>query len=43
MVSSELDNYQPISRLSMLAKVLESFLNEQVNQFLTENKIVNEF
>ncbi len=43
MVPSELDNYQLISRLSVLAKVFESFVNEQVKQFLTENKIVNEF
>lgn len=39
----ELDNYRPISRLSVIAKVFESLVNDQVKQFLMENNILNEF
>lgn len=39
----ELDNYRSISRLSVIAKVFESLVNDQVKQFLMENNILNEF
>jgi hypothetical protein len=38
---SVLDNYRPISRLSVLAKLLESFINEQLKHFLSDNSILN--
>lgn len=38
---SLLDNYRPISRLSVLAKLFESLINEQLKYFLTENSILN--
>ena len=39
---SDLNNYRPISKLPILAKVLESIVNAQLKHFLSENNILNE-
>lgn len=39
---SDVNNYRPISKLSILAKVLESLVNIQLKNFLAENNILNE-
>ncbi len=41
--SPELDNYRPISGLSVIAKVFGYLVNNQVKLFLMENNILNEF
>lgn len=38
---SNLNNYRPISKLSVLAKVLESLISEQVKDFLATNSILS--
>lgn len=40
---SELNNYRPISKLSVLAKFLESQVNFQLKQFLYDNNILHDF
>lgn len=40
---SELNNYRPISKLSVLSKILESFVNVQLKQYLTDKNILNNF
>lgn len=39
---SELNNYRPISKLSVQAKILESQVNSQLKQFVSENNILCE-
>lgn len=39
---SVVNNYRPISKLSILVKVFESFVNIQLKQFLLENNILSE-
>ena len=39
---SDLNNYRPISRLSVMAKVFESLVNEQLKKFLTDHNILSE-
>lgn len=38
-----LNNYRPISKLSVLAKVMETLVNEQLKEFLTINNILSNF
>ena len=40
---AELNNYRPISKLSVLAKIHESFINLQLKQFLAAENILNDF
>jgi len=37
------NNYKPISNLSVLSKVLERLVSEQLKEFLSVNKILSEF
>ncbi len=38
-----LDNYRPISKLSILSKVLESLVNDQLKEFLSSKNALSEF
>lgn len=38
-----LNNYRPISNLSVLSKVLERLVSEQLKEFLSVNNILSEF
>ena len=38
-----LNNYRPISKLSILAKVLERLVNDQVKDYLSQNNILSLF
>lgn len=40
---SDPNNYRPISRLPVLAKLFESLLNDQLKQFLTDNNVLNDY
>ncbi len=40
---TQLNNYRPISKLSVLAKVLETFVNNQLKDFLSVNNILSDF
>ncbi len=40
---SELNNHRPISKLSCLAKILESLVNEQLKAFLHNNSILSPY
>ena len=40
---NEMNNYRPISKLPCLAKMLESFVNEQISSFLSLNSILCPF
>ncbi len=40
---SDMNNYRPISKLSILVKILESQVNLQLKQFLFYNNILNSF
>lgn len=40
---ANVDNYHPFSKLSILAKILESLVNAQLKQFLIEYNILSEF
>ncbi len=35
-----MDNYRPISKLSVLAKIFESLVSDQLKDFLTVNNIL---
>jgi hypothetical protein len=39
--TNDLDNYRPISRLTCLAKILESLVNVQLRSFLSDTCILN--
>uniref|UniRef100_A0A3B1IPA0 Reverse transcriptase domain-containing protein n=1 Tax=Astyanax mexicanus TaxID=7994 RepID=A0A3B1IPA0_ASTMX len=41
--ATELNNYRPISKLSCLAKSLESLVNSQLKSFLNENSILSNY
>lgn len=38
---TNLDNYRPISRLSVMAKLFESLLNEQIKHFLADHSVLS--
>lgn len=40
---SNLDNYRPISKLSVIVTILESIVSEQLKQFLVSNSILSVF
>lgn len=40
---TDLNNYRPISKLSVLGKVMETLVNEQLKEFLTINNILSNF
>lgn len=39
----DLNNYHPISKLPVLAKVFESIVNDQMKQYLVSHNILNAF
>ena len=40
---TKLDNYRPISKLSVIAKILESIVSEQLKEFLVDKNILSMF
>ncbi len=40
---TNLNNYRPISKLSVIAKILESIVSEQLKEFLVSNSILSRF
>lgn len=40
---TSLDNYRPISKISVIAKILESIVSDQLKEFLTSNSIFSNF